>query len=131
MDFAEIRRVTITALFSDDVLYERLVLKGGNALSLVYGITQRTSLDLDFSMAGDFDDIEDARRRIFSALRDRFATKGYIVFDEGLEPKPRLDGEDIKPWWGGYELRFKLMEGARHKALHARPDRLRIEALPT
>ena len=42
MDFAEIRRVTITALFSDHVLYERLVLKGGNALSLVYGITQWT-----------------------------------------------------------------------------------------
>lgn len=65
MDFDEIRRVTITALFSDEVLFEHLVLKGGNALSLVYGLTDRTSLDLDFSMDADFPDIEDARRRLF------------------------------------------------------------------
>ena len=35
MDFDQIRRLTIVALFSDDELSERLVLKGGNALSLV------------------------------------------------------------------------------------------------
>ena len=71
MDFDEIRRVTITALFSDEVMLEQLVLKGGNALSLVYGLTERTSLDLDFSMEADFLDIEDARRRLFHAVRDR------------------------------------------------------------
>ena len=35
MDFTEIRRIAITALFSDDMLLDRLVLKGGNALRLV------------------------------------------------------------------------------------------------
>ncbi len=39
MDFTEIRRIAITALFSDDMLLDRLVLKGGNALSLVYDLT--------------------------------------------------------------------------------------------
>ena len=61
MDFTEIRRTAITALFSDDMLLDRLVLKGGNALSLVYELTSRTSLDLDFSMANAFDDFADAR----------------------------------------------------------------------
>lgn len=28
--FEEVRRLTITALFSDDILFEQLVLKGGN-----------------------------------------------------------------------------------------------------
>jgi len=51
MNFEKIRRLTITALFSDDVLFEQLVLKGGNAMSLVLGISQRASLDLDFSLA--------------------------------------------------------------------------------
>src|SRR5262245_38970980 len=102
MDFSEIRRVAITALFSDDLLLERLVLKGGNALSLGYGLTDRTSLDLDFSMADDFENLEEARARIFRALRDRFDAKGYVVFDERFEPKPKLDHEDTKPWWGGY-----------------------------
>ena len=65
MDFTRIRRVAITALFSDDMLMERFALKGGNALSLIYGFTMRSSLDLDLSMDRDFDDFEDARRRIF------------------------------------------------------------------
>jgi hypothetical protein len=45
--FADIRKLTITALFSDDVLFEQLVLKGGNAMSLIYHISPRVSLDLD------------------------------------------------------------------------------------
>jgi predicted nucleotidyltransferase component of viral defense system len=98
MDFAEVRRVAITAMFSDELLLEHLVLKGGNALSLVYGLSSRTSLDLDFSMDSDFQDINDARRRLFRALHERFDAMGLVVFDEQLEPKPRIDGEDTKPW---------------------------------
>ena len=131
MDFTEIRRIAITALFSDDMLLDRLVLKGGNALSLVYKLTSRTSLDLDFSMANDFDDFADARERIFRALRDRFDSSGYVVFDERLEVKPKLHGEDTKPWWGGYELRFKLIDKVKYEALKHRPAKLSISALVT
>jgi hypothetical protein len=35
MDFAAVRRLAIVALFSDDQLFEQIVLKGGNALRLV------------------------------------------------------------------------------------------------
>ena len=58
-DLDEIRRITITAIFSDDLLSEILVLKGGNALALIYGVSTRTSLDLDFSMNSDFPDVAD------------------------------------------------------------------------
>ena len=34
----KIRRAIVTAMFSDDELYEHLVLKGGNALRLVHGL---------------------------------------------------------------------------------------------
>jgi hypothetical protein len=47
-DFQVVRRIAITALFSDDVLFDKVVLKGGNALNLALGISDRTSLDLDF-----------------------------------------------------------------------------------
>ena len=40
MDFAEVRRLTVTALFADDELVEKLVLKGGNALSLVHRLSK-------------------------------------------------------------------------------------------
>jgi hypothetical protein len=65
---------------------------------------------LDFSMDYDFADVPNARERLFRALRDRFDAEGLKVFDEQMEPKPQLKGEDTKPWWGGYELRFKLIE---------------------
>jgi len=45
----DIRRTAIIAMFSDDVLMEQLVLKGGNALDLVHGLTALGSLDIDFS----------------------------------------------------------------------------------
>ena len=131
LDYAEIRRTAITALFSDDVLTECLVLKGGNALDLVYGITSRTSLDLDFSMSRDFEDYPDARRRLFSSLHDRFDAIGYVVFDERLAPRPELIGADEKPWWGGYEISFKLIERQKYQQFKDRPDKLRINALVT
>jgi len=130
--FAAVRRTTIIALFADDELAEMLALKGGNALSLVYGITSRTSIDLDFSMKQDFPDLPHAKERIFRVLKDRFDSAGYVVFDEKLTPRPRIDGEDLTPWWGGYELNFKLIEKERHEELvRSKPDRLRIEAAVT
>ena len=85
MDFDEIRRLTITALFSDDELYEQIVLKGGNAISLVYGYGSRGSLDLDFSIERDFPELDDTRRRIFKALHQRFSSAGLVVFDEQFD----------------------------------------------
>jgi hypothetical protein len=130
MNLDDIRRIAIVALFSDDRLMEKLVLKGGNALSLVYGLSQRRSLDLDFSLENDFDDLQDARERLFRALRERFDSTGYVVFDEKLEPKPKIDAAlDEKPWWGGYELKFKLIEKKKYGALKDRWQKMQRDAL--
>lgn len=130
LDFAQIRRTAIEALFSDDVLTEYLVLKGGNALNLVYGITSRASIDLDFAMGQDFENSEDARRRVFLALQNRFDAAGYVVFDEEFEVCPDLQGgPDEKPWWGGYQISFKLIERQKYQSLKDNPKRLRDNAL--
>ena len=84
----QIRCAIITAMFVDDELFERLTLKGGNALRLVYRIGGRTSLDLDFFLEGDFDDVADVEERLFSALRDRLDSVGYVMFDEQLSAIP-------------------------------------------
>ena len=128
LDLSEIRRIIITAIFSDELLSEHLVLKGGNALSLIYRVSTRSSLDLDFSLSSDFPDVGVAREHIFRALRDRFGAVGFVTFDEKLEPKPRLRGEDMKPWWGGYELSFKIIEREKYEVLKQRPDKLRMDA---
>jgi Nucleotidyl transferase AbiEii toxin, Type IV TA system len=126
--FADIRKLTITALFSDDVLFEQIVLKGGNAMSLVYHISPRVSLDLDFSLAADFENVEEVHARMEHVLADRFNSVGLIPFDVRLTPKPSVQREDLPPWWGGYELRFKLADEKRHRSFGLDRGRLRREA---
>lgn len=122
MDFDQVRKLTITALFSDDELLERLVLKGGNALSLVYHITSRSSFDLDFSMEGDLTEIPDGERRIFRVLRDRFDSAGFVLLDEKLEARPKKLGEHQPTTWGGYQVSFKLIEKDKFEALRNPED---------
>lgn len=108
--------MVIIAIFSDDVLFNRLVLKGGNAISLVYGYGSRGSLDVDFSIDGDFEDLEDATRRIQAALTDRFRAAGYVLFDFNFAPRPgNVGGKDAR--WGGYRAEFKIIERAKHQKL--------------
>jgi Nucleotidyl transferase AbiEii toxin, Type IV TA system len=126
----EIRKQTILALFSDDFLYERLVLKGGNAIHLVHQLALRSSLDLDFSMSADFENIEEAKQHLFSTLKKHFAALGFVIFDETLNPKPKIEGIDERPRWGGYELRFKLISREKFNRLQDRPQKMRIDALP-
>ena len=108
MDFKEIRKLVIIALFSDDELMEKFVLKGGNALDIIYQIGTRSSLDLDVSISDDFDDVEDAKERIFRSLKDRFDAAGYVVFDESFQKRPSRIRAGLSPRWGGYEVEFKL-----------------------
>jgi hypothetical protein len=129
MDFVEIRRTAIVALFSDDTLFELLVLKGGNALALVYGLGNRASLDVDMSIDGDFKDLDDARRRIFTALEHRFQRVGYRVFDQKFEPRPAVPGEDETR--AGYVVEFKLIESARYDDLNGDLDAIRKNSLVT
>jgi len=129
VDLDQIRKVTITALFSDDSLLDQIVLKGGNALSLIYGISSRSSLDLDFSIEGDFEDVEETKASIFKALKDRFSSVGLIVFDETFEPKPARPDENQNERWGGYQLIFKLIEMDKHAAMREDVDALRRQAL--
>lgn len=53
MDLKDIRRLVIIALFSDDELMEKFVLKGGNALDVVYNIGTRSSVNIDLSIPDD------------------------------------------------------------------------------
>jgi len=130
LGLTEIRKLTITALFSDDELFDQLVLKGGNAISLVLGISPRDSLDLDFSLETDFQDPDSILARMAHALSSRFKVVGLIPFDVKLTPRPLEHREDQPRWWGGYQLEFKLIEEERQRSFGSDLGRLRREALP-
>ncbi len=127
----QIRKIALTAIAADDVLFQRLVLKGGNALELVHGIGQRASFDLDFSIEGDLEEPAEIGRRIERALGDRFDAAGVLVFDFKFEPRPQTTRPGHNPAWGGYNATFKLISRERWKALGDKLDRKRVEALTT
>jgi predicted nucleotidyltransferase component of viral defense system len=119
-----IRKTIIVAIASDAQLMERLVLKGGNALDIVYRLGERASLDVDFSMSGDFgsqEEVEEVKERLFRALRERFDPLDLIVFDERLEERPRGRGGPGVAW-GGYNATFKLLPRDRFYALGGLPN---------
>ncbi len=127
MDLANIRRLVIIAMFSDDVLFNRLVLKGGNAISLVYGFGNRGSFDVDFSIDGDFDDLEDTERRVKAALIDRFRSAGYVLFDYSFTPRPSIVGAKGDRW-GGYRAQFKIIERDKYEKLGGNLEAVRRNA---
>lgn len=128
MDPADIRRIAITAMFSDDLLMDMLVLKGGNALDLVHHLTFRGSYDIDFSIEGDFADVEEIRKRVFRALHDRFDAVGMIVFDEKFGPQPKTRRPGLDERWGGYRAEFKLIPVDKASTLENNLDAMRRNA---
>jgi Nucleotidyl transferase AbiEii toxin, Type IV TA system len=115
-DHDTIRRIAITAVFSDDYLFEKVVLKGGNALAIVLGISGRTSLDLDFSIENDFENPDEAARRLREALERRFAEVGLVVFDFSFSSRPHK-ARDGAVRWGGYAVEFKLLDSKRFEEI--------------
>jgi len=99
-----IKKLVIIAMFSDDVLMERLVLKGGNALDLIHHVSARASVDVDLSMAGDFtsDERFALLGRIEKALRDTFRPEGYQVFDVKLQDQPKALTAGFNGRFGGF-----------------------------
>src|SRR5208282_1935951 len=129
--FEGIKKLVVIAMFSDDVLMERLVLKVGNALDLVHGISARASIDVDFSMQGDFQEAEReaVRTRVEKTLAQTFREAGYEVFDVKMENKPEALTADLADFWGGYGVEFKLIERERYDQFAGNADQLRRNAL--
>ena len=127
----KIKKLVIIAMFSDDGLMERFVLKGGNALDLIHRVSTRASVDVDLSLDGDFTPEEQhaLEGRIEKALRDTFRPHGYQVFDIKLEERPPGLTADVADFWGGYRVEFKLIELARYEELKADIESLRNHAV--
>lgn len=112
----KIKKLGVMAMFSDDDLFDELVLKGGNAMDLIHQLSSRASVDLDFSMQHDFPDgVETFRERVERALTNTFRSNGYEVFDVKMIEKPNQLSEDMKDFWGGYGVEFKLIDSGLYK----------------
>lgn len=111
-----IKKIAAIALVSDDVLMEKLVLKGGNAINLIHQLSSRASIDLDYSMKGDFKEekLIDIENRIFNALNSSFKENGYQIFDFRFNAKPEKVDKRVTHFWGGYAVEFKIMTSEKY-----------------
>jgi len=128
----KIKKLTIAALVSDDLLMGILVLKGGNALNLAYDITNRGSVDIDFSMEKDFSELEKKRiqNQIGSLLNSEFSKQNLTAFDIRFTGRPNEINEAVSSFWGGYQLEFKVIETKNYIAHNGNFDAIRRNALP-
>ena len=80
------KRLVVAAMFTDQELNQRFVLKGGNAIDLVLQVGTRASIDVDLSMETDFapEELENVRQRLQQSLENAFSPEGYKVFDVTL-----------------------------------------------
>lgn len=103
------------ALVSDDILLDSLVLKGGNAINLIHNLSSRGSIDLDYSMADDFsqEELSVIRNRIETSLKSTFQENGYEIFDYKFYEKPKKVKPEVRHFWGGYCVEFKILEKQR------------------
>ena len=128
MDFAEIRSLVIVALFADDRLLDQLVLKGGNAINLIYGYGSRSSLDIDCSIDGDFANPGEIGDVLLRTLQARFREKGHEVFDFSFTRRP-LQKPGMDDRWGGYAAEFKIIERQHVERIQGGLDEMRRTAL--
>jgi predicted nucleotidyltransferase component of viral defense system len=125
--YKTIREIALFAMFSDDYLMNQLVFKGGNLLDIVYDISQRFSMDLDFSIEGEFN-IPGIENRIKEALEKTFNEAGYKVFDYNFKERPENLTDDMRDFWGGYEINFKIIDKEMYNKIQGDIDDLRRKA---
>ncbi len=125
-----IRKKIMLSFIADDYLSDIFVLKGGNALELIYRITKRPSLDIDFSMEDAFDpgEIPGIKEKIERSLIKEFEHDNIEVFDLKFEEKPPPE-KLADPRGGGYRVSFKLIE-KKDDYDGMSLDKKRVRALP-
>ncbi|MHC4336649.1 MAG: nucleotidyl transferase AbiEii/AbiGii toxin family protein [Planctomycetota bacterium] len=127
----DVKKLAIVAMVSDDELMEELVLKGGNALDIIYKVGARASIDLDYSIEERLEParLQEMKAKMEKSLRRVFGEAGYEVFDIKLLQRPPEGCRTHAPaFWGGYDLEFKIVARALYEQHRGDMERLRRSA---
>ncbi len=130
IDLDHIKQLAIVGMFADEELAKALVLKGGNAIDLVYKMSARSSVDIDFSTAGEFPGGSDwLKQKVEAALYKTYRDEKIHAFDFKAERKPGQMSEDLKGFWGGYQIEFKLIAAEMYERNRHDLEALRRNAI--
>ena len=127
----KVKKITIITLVSDDYLMDKLVLKGGNAINVIYNLSHRASIDLDYSIQDDFEkeELENIKDKIERLLKDSFEKEGYKLFDYEFYYKPKKMHKKTQSFWGSYNIDFKLIPLSQYAELKQDTEALRRNSL--
>lgn len=111
----KIKTAIIIGIASDDGLMELLTLKGGNAMSMIYEITNRASYDLDYSMEADIQEsMGEFKQRLEDTIASSLKDIGYHVIDFNMAEKPKNMPIERQEFWGGYHAHFKIIPAEKY-----------------
>ena len=99
----------LIAIYSHDVLSEKMYLKGGQALRLIHGLKSRLSRDSDFSFSDKIDKEKIFFKYLESAIREEFLKSRLYVIDFKPTRKPKIKKTEAPDFWGGWAVEFKLI----------------------
>lgn len=116
MDYKEIRKLAIQSLFLDDDLSDILVLKGGNALSIL-DLTRRGSFDLDFSLYECSLEDEELEEKIKQAVTEFFEENDLKIINFKFLVKPKKEVAPKLYKWGGYAIEFKFLPFDKYETI--------------
>lgn len=114
MEYIDIRKHAIQAIYLDDELSDILVLKGGNALSILE-LTRRSSYDLDFSLYECTYSAEELEEKFKNAIESYFEENDFQIISFKFKVKPKIQRPDSDGKWGGYALEFKFIEREKYE----------------
>lgn len=99
----------LIAIYSHDVLSEKMYLKGGQALRFVHGLKSRLSRDSDFSFSDKIEKEEVFFKYLKSAMEEEFLKNCLHVIDFKSTRKPKIKKSGALDFWGGWAIEFKLI----------------------
>lgn len=126
--FQEIKKTIIIALFSDDYLMNKLVLKGGTCIEFAYKLHHRSSKDIDFSIEDDFSDkdLKEIEIEAKNKFIEYFEPLELFPFDIKIKNRP-VNPENIK--MSGYDLSLKLIDFGLYEKFKNNEYKMRNNAL--
>ncbi len=100
----------LVAIYSNEILSEKLYLKGGQALRLTQNLRNRLSKDSDFSISEKIEDEQTFFTLFKEAIVNEFHSDGLFVIDFKFTRKPKVKPEGTPDFWGGWAIEFKIID---------------------
>lgn len=113
----------LLAIYSNKMLADKLILKGGQALRVKEKLINRFSADADFSTPQNIENTEIFFELLHTALSKEFHDQGYYVFSFKFTKRPKTLKTGAPDYWSGWGIEFKIIEANKRNLSKEKLDR--------